>query len=170
MSGDVFEYRHESGVGWIASDTLSLAAVAVPAWAGLLGDDRPVACAEAGDDRGYLVLEWPQDTDLTRLAPPGVELEQHTLRALVATCRVSPTQARAGEDIHLRYFAPQYGVREDMATGSAMRVLAGYWHARGLGDRLQGLQRSERGGWLYSRLQGDRVWVGGIVRRSEASA
>jgi predicted PhzF superfamily epimerase YddE/YHI9 len=170
MSGAVSEYLHESGVGWISSDALSLAPATVPAWAGPLLDNAPVACVEAGDEGGYLVVEWPQDTDLTRLDSPGDGLGQHTRRALIATCRVSPAHSLAGEDVHLRYFAPQYGVCEDVATGSAMRVLASYWHARGLGDCLQGLQRSARGGWLFSRLQGARVWIGGIVRRSEAGA
>ena len=127
------------------------------------------ACAEAGDSAGYLVLEWPADTDLTSLDPPGDSLRLHTTRALIATCRVSPSASLAGEDIQLRYFAPQYGVDEDAATGSAMRVLASYWQQRGLGNHLQGLQRSARGGWLFSRLENARVWVGGIVRHKGAA-
>jgi predicted PhzF superfamily epimerase YddE/YHI9 len=124
MGGATFAYSHESGVGWIGCDTPMLSPVAVPAWTDLFTGSAPLACAEAGDNAGYLVLEWPQDTDLAGLKPPGDRLQQHTMRALIATCRISPGNSLAGEDIQLRYFAPQYGVDEDVATGSAMRVLA----------------------------------------------
>jgi predicted PhzF superfamily epimerase YddE/YHI9 len=170
MSGASFAYSHESGIGWIGSDVPSLSPVAVPAWTNLFTGDAPLACAKEGDDTGYLVVEWPEDTDLAGLYPPGDCLQRHTMRALIATCRISPANSLAGENIQLRYFAPQYGVDEDVATGSAMRVLASYWQQRGLGNQLRGLQRSARGGWLFSRLESTRVWVGGIVRRSGATA
>jgi predicted PhzF superfamily epimerase YddE/YHI9 len=101
---------------------------------------------------------------------PDTSLGIYTRRALIVTCAVSKDLALQGENIHLRYFAPQYGIAEDAATGSAMRVLAGYWQQRGLGDELQALQRSPEGGLLWSRVQNQTTWVGGYVSFTAAVA
>jgi hypothetical protein len=44
-----------------------------------------------------------------------------------------------------------------------MRVISAYWQARGVGDKLRALQRSADGGWLASRMEKDRTWIGGRV-------
>ena len=59
----------------------------------------------------------------------------------------------------MRYFAPQYGVEEDIATGSAMRVLAQYWSSRF--KQLTVYQCSPQGGLLLSRHTATHVEVGG---------
>lgn len=117
------------------------------------------ACSDvklAGPDDGYLVARLPDGFDLTSLSPPGAALEQITRRALIAT-----TLLDAAGAIGLRYFAPQYGVAEDSATGSAMRVLARYW-----ADRFQNLtatQFSPAGGELFSSICGATTRIGGRV-------
>ncbi len=83
---------------------------------------------------------------------------------------MAPDQARCGENIQYRYFAPQFGVPEDSATGSAMRVLAAYWQQRGYGDEQRALQRSAAGGWLLSRVEGERTWIGGHVQDDTEAA
>jgi predicted PhzF superfamily epimerase YddE/YHI9 len=66
-----------------------------------------------------------------------------------------------GIDFVSRYFAPNYGVDEDPATGSAHCVLTPYWAAR-LGKRqLRARQISTRVGELECTLQGDRVTLAG---------
>ncbi len=167
MSGETFAYNDDSGIGWICTGGITSTHREPPPWCAAAFGTAPVACAEAGNEAGYLVLEWPENFDLARLTNPGDKLRQHTMRAVIVTCRVSGEGSLAGEDIQLRYFAPQYGVSEDAATGSAMRVLANYWLDRGLGQNLRGLQRSRPGGWLLSQVAGEDVWVGGIARRSE---
>jgi len=68
------------------------------------------------------------DFDLKHIAPPDNGLSNWPQRAIICTA----AQPSTGTDaITLRYFAPQYGVVEDTATGSAMRVLADYWSHRG---------------------------------------
>ena len=62
-----------------------------------------------------------------------------------------------------RYFAPQHGIAEDIATGSAMRVLADFWQAQGGYNELRAWQCSVEGGHLFSRIQGGITWVGGRV-------
>lgn len=128
----------------------------------LLGaTQEPTHGAEIGEHDGYLIVEMPDGTDLGTLAPPGAELARLTARALIVTCTMGEQKAKPL--VHLRYFAPQYGVAEDSATGSAMRLLAAYWHARGLGKELTALQRSANGGLLHSRVEADYTWVGGRV-------
>lgn len=120
----------------------------------------PERCAIAGPEDGYLIAELPAGSNLVTVQPPGTALGQVTGRALIVTC--APDDA-LGVDIEFRYFAPQYGPGEDVATGSAMRVLAQYWKQRGLGGRISALQRSPEGGLLHSRIEGARTWVGGRV-------
>jgi len=151
------------GETWLAMPAAPLERCAVPDWAGQVLGITPIRCARAGQADDYLVLELAKDTDLTRVAAPDATLESLTRRALIVTCRVSQTAAVCGEDIQFRYFAPQYGVAEDTATGSAMRVLNGYWLTTGAQSVLRALQRSAAGGLLLGRLQGDRSWVGGRV-------
>ena len=66
-----------------------------------------------------------------------------------------------GTDFVSRYFAPNFGVDEDPATGSAHCVLTPYWAER-LGKRqLKARQTSMRVGELLCTLKGDRVTLAG---------
>jgi len=170
MGGRHYDYVEESGVGWMASDAIPLVQGPAPEWTEQVFGQCAAASALAGGDGDYLVLEWPENSDIAQLPRPGAQLADHTKRAVIVSCMTRGSASLAGEDIQLRYFAPQHGVEEDVATGSAMRVLASYWQARGLGEQLQGLQRSSQGGWLLSRITDDKVWVGGIARPQESAA
>ena len=66
-----------------------------------------------------------------------------------------------GADFVSRYFAPNYGVDEDPATGSAHCVLTPYWAARLGKNRLTARQISPRVGELDCTLRGDRVTIAG---------
>jgi len=65
------------------------------------------------------------------------------------------------QDFVSRYFWPANGGDEDPVTGSIHAGLAPYW-ARRLGkSSLVALQASRRGGLLYCRVEGERVFVAG---------
>ena len=64
-------------------------------------------------------------------------------------------------DFVSRYFAPNYGVDEDPATGSAHCVLTPYWAARLGKTRLKARQVSARVGDLECTLKGDRITLAG---------
>ena len=64
-------------------------------------------------------------------------------------------------DFVSRYFAPNHGVDEDPATGSAHCVLAPYWVGRLGKQQLSARQISARGGDLVCTLRGDRVTLAG---------
>jgi len=158
MNGSaVFSWR-EGDITWLRFDTVPTQRQPIPDWAEqILGVSQlAIASALAGDKLSYLVLQWPDGFDLTKLQRPTAALAEHTQRGLICTA----AQPKWGEKIiHLRYFAPQYGVDEDAATGSAMRILADYWYPRF--DQLAAYQCSEQGGWLLSQRTASHVAVGG---------
>ncbi len=64
-------------------------------------------------------------------------------------------------DAAMRYFAPALGVDEDPVTGSAACTVAPLWAGRVGRPDVTIEQRSPRGGRLWTRVEGDRVAVGG---------
>lgn len=64
-------------------------------------------------------------------------------------------------DFVSRFFAPRYGIDEDPVTGSAHTKLAPYWAERLGRTSLHALQLSARGGELFCRLEGERVFIAG---------
>ncbi len=163
MNGIEVLCAKRDGVDWVSFPTPIIVECAMPDWATQLVGVAPEHAAEAGPADGYLVLAVPAERDIATLAAPHCALEAHTQRSLIVTRRVSAATSLCGENIQFRYFAPQHGVPEDTATGSAMRVVAAYWQSRGAGDELRALQCSADGGWLQSRIKDDRTWIGGRV-------
>ena len=68
-----------------------------------------------------------------------------------------------GADFVSRYFAPNQGIAEDPATGSAHCTLTPLWSQRLKKSELLGHQLSQRGGVLHCRPNGDRVTISGHV-------
>lgn len=64
-------------------------------------------------------------------------------------------------DFVSRYFAPVSGIHEDPVTGSTHCSLTPYWAERLGKDELVARQISERGGTVYCRSAGERVFLGG---------
>jgi hypothetical protein len=152
---------------WIGLETVSCTPLGVPGWAREIFASRPWRAAVAEGREGYLILEWPAGYSLESLPVPGSSLRSLTRRALIVTCA---DESASDPDIRLRYFAPQHGVAEDVATGSAMRVLAAYWRSRGMDDELLAQQCSPEGGVLRSRIDPYLTWVGGRVITDEGAA
>ncbi|MDK1286181.1 PhzF family phenazine biosynthesis protein [Pseudoalteromonas umbrosa] len=72
---------------------------------------------------GYFVAQAANMQDLIELDFNAKEYIKCTRRALLVT-----TNHGLGSDgFYFRYFAPQYGSKEDQATGSAAPLLASYW-------------------------------------------
>ncbi len=143
---------------WLRFGSVRARPCTVPDWAEAVfpGHLQPVAAATCGDSRGYLVLQWPDDANLHDLQASVNAIAAYTGRALICTA------AQPGLEeglVQLRYFAPQYGVPEDDATGSAVRVLAAYWSSRF--TRLTARQCSPRGGLLLANWSPRHIDVGG---------
>ncbi|CAA0094670.1 Uncharacterised protein [Halioglobus japonicus] len=157
MNGSLVASWREGDVTWLRFASMRTVGHSVPVWLEqVFGKAPPQAAATAGNEQGYLVVQWPDGVDLAHLPRPGDILAEYTERALICTS----AHPEWGEGvIQLRYFAPQYGVDEDAATGSAMRVLAQYWSPRF--HELTAYQCSPSGGLLLSRHAKAHVDVGG---------
>jgi predicted PhzF superfamily epimerase YddE/YHI9 len=157
MQGSRVDSRRRGDYTWLRFASVATRPCPVPDWVpSVFSGRQPEAAATCGGERGYLVLQWPDNLDLYDLKPAIGRIESYTQRALVCTA----AQPGKGDGaIQLRYFAPQYGVDEDDATGSAMRVLAAYWSPRF--GRLTARQRSPGGGELLSNWSADHIDVGG---------
>ena len=104
----------------------------------------------------YLAL-LEDEAAVARLAPDMTALRRLPVRGVIATSRASS----AGADFVSRFFAPAAGVDEDPVTGSAHCFLAPFWSARLGRPELVGRQLSARGGTVYTRVEGERVKLGG---------
>jgi len=67
-------------------------------------------------------------------------------------------------DFVSRFFAPQSGIDEDPATGSAHTTLTKYWSKILNKDDLSAIQLSQRKGYLKCRVAGDRIEISGKAR------
>lgn len=163
MNGSRIKCWQDQRRTWIRLPRIPTTSCAAPYWLsdvlkmnGLLDY---VATAIAGGEQGYLIVQWRDDQRLHDLPPPGSELANRSQRALIYTA----AQPALGEHtIELRYFAPQYGVDEDAATGSALRVLADFWCGRF--QYLEAHQASRRGGYLLSQCGENYVDIGGYCQ------
>ncbi len=174
MHDSNIQARITNDVVWLKFKRLPTYQCEVPSWVSNLPiGSPPTAAALAGGDSGYLILQWPDNYPIEHLARPGDLLSHHTQRALIYTARQPITEPsttkqylQENSDIHYRYFAPQYGIAEDSATGSAMRVLADYWAAQF--TTISALQCSPRKGYLMSRVSDNYVEVGGYCLETKS--
>ena len=82
-------------------------------------------------------------------------------KALVAYFSATGTTARGkAYDCVSRSFAPKLKVEEDPVCGSGHCHIAPYWSKR-IGSTLTAYQASARGGVLYCRVDGEKVFLGG---------
>jgi PhzF family phenazine biosynthesis protein len=64
-------------------------------------------------------------------------------------------------DFVSRYFAPQFGIHEDPATGSAHTTLIPYWHEKLGKTEMKAVQLSQRRGYFSCAYRGERVDIAG---------
>jgi len=164
MNQNHVKFELDGDISWVGFDAVTCESAPVPHW--VVGEfgSQPASAAVAGGDAGYLILRWPDNADLRELPVPGSALAAHTSRAVIATCADTLTPEL---DIRQRYFAPQHGIAEDIATGSAMRVLAHFWQTQSGVGELRAWQCSPEGGHLFSRVEAGITWVGGRVEWSD---
>ncbi|MCB0825325.1 MAG: PhzF family phenazine biosynthesis protein [Armatimonadetes bacterium] len=140
-------------------------------------------------DAGYTILDFPGDPseetnsqEIIDLAPNGIHYAVSRRKAMIVLPSVEDVRnyqpdfdqlskiekvgviitAKQSEDTFVsRFFAPQSGVPEDSVTGSAHCVLAPYWSEQLGRPILNAHQLSNRGGFLRTQIQGDRVFLAG---------
>ncbi len=177
MNGSTVNCLRSKGLYWLVFSRFSDASstktslnkaqtIPVPDWTLNHFSNKPEQAAIVGPDNGYIILRWPKGYPLESLPVPAITVQKDTNRALIVTAASHKNATRFDENITFRYFAPQYGVAEDAATGSAMRVLAEYWQqVCGIED-LIAYQCSPAGGLLFSQLKAGNVMVGGHIKEN----
>lgn len=148
---------------YVSTPKIPCAAAAMPADIAQWFDIPPLQCARAGGENGYYILRWPRGTDIA-MVKPAFEFIVRQPRAIVMTQEGIDTGLR--RSFNLRYLAPQYGVNEDSATGSAAAIATEFWY-RFYGDPMQrrfvAMQCSPSGGVIFSEVTGNRILIGGNV-------
>ncbi|MFI5173063.1 MAG: PhzF family phenazine biosynthesis protein, partial [Chitinophagales bacterium] len=101
------------------------------------------------------LLVYDYEEIIKRLDPEYSILKEVRARGVIATAK--------GNDVDFvyRFFAPQSGINEDPATGSAQTTLMNYWSKKLNKKELRSLQLSPRLGSFSSKISGDRVQISG---------
>jgi PhzF family phenazine biosynthesis protein len=105
-------------------------------------------------------VELEDDHAVRALDPDHRRLRKVRTRGVIVTAAAPPG---ADYDFVSRFFASGVGIDEDPVTGSAHCALGPYWSEK-LGRRqLVGWQASPRGGRVHTRVEGERVVLGGTA-------
>jgi PhzF family phenazine biosynthesis protein len=143
----------------------TVAVTAVPAGLADALGAAPAAAMSTGQLRDVLAVFGTED-EVRALAPDmgalAVITRRDGIRGVTATAPVA--YPGSGYDFVSRFFSPADGIPEDPVTGSAHTALSPFWAGR-LGRRdVTGFQASARGGFVRTRLDGDRVRLSGHAR------
>src|SRR6516165_9608853 len=106
--------------------------------------------------RGRTLAVYERAEDVAALKPDFA-----AMRAVPGADAIVTAPGVDDIDFVSRYFAPNFGVDEDPATGSAHCVLTPYWAARLGKKQLKAQQISARVGDLLCTLRGDRITLAG---------
>ena len=112
--------------------------------------------AESFVARGRTLAVYERAEDVAALKPDFA-----AMRAVPGADAIVTAPGVDDIDFVSRYFAPNFGVDEDPATGSAHCVLAPYWAKRLGKTQLEARQISARIGELSCTLRGDRITLAG---------
>ena len=145
--------------GWIELDFPATPAGPADAPPGLLEALGVQAPRAVGRSRFDYLVEVESEDVVRRLAPDHTALRRVEARGVMVTSRATTP----GFDFVSRFFAPQSGIDEDPATGSAHCTLGPYWAARLGKSALTAYQASARGGVLRVLVAGDRVKLQGMA-------
>jgi predicted PhzF superfamily epimerase YddE/YHI9 len=110
-----------------------------------------------GRNRFDYLVEVDSEKTVRELKPDFVKLATLNVRGTIVTARASTP----GYDFVSRFFAPETGVLEDPATGSAHCCLGPFWRERLKKDEMVGYQASARGAVIGVRVAGPRVFLRG---------
>jgi len=106
--------------------------------------------------RGRTLVVYDRAEDVAALRPDFA-----AMRAVPGADAIATAPGDGDIDFVSRYFAPNHGVDEDPATGSAHCVLTPYWAGRLGKQQLRAQQISARVGDLVCTLRSDRITLAG---------
>jgi PhzF family phenazine biosynthesis protein len=159
-TADVLKFQTKSGLLTVETDgdLLVLDFPSRPA----VGSEIPKGLIEAIGrqpkevlkSRDYMLV-YESEEDIRAIKPNFAALLEIPAHAVIVTAKGTDC------DFVSRFFAPEVGVFEDPATGSAHCTLIPYWAEKLGKTELFARQLSARGGELFCKLNGDRVKIGG---------
>ena len=148
----------QAAAGWIEMDFPAKRATAAEPPPELLPALGIASARFVGKNAFDYFVELDEDGQVRRLRPDHGRLRSLPMRGVIVTAGARPG---ADYDFVSRFFAPAVGIDEDPATGSSHCALGPYWSEK-LGRReLVGWQASARGGRVHTRIEGERVVLGG---------
>ncbi len=162
--GPIIEFGSCGGVlramrdgGFITLDLPADRPIPVSAPVGLIEgmESKPIEIYKGKTD--YMLVYSTPD-EIVSLKPEMEKIAELDARGLIVT---APGQE---VDFVSRFFAPQIGINEDQASGSAHTTLTPYWALRLRRAELSARQLSKRGGSLWCCLAGERVEISGQAR------
>ncbi len=104
------------------------------------------------------MLIYENEKDIRAIQPNFDAIAKLSARGVIVTSHGNTV------DFVSRFFAPQCGINEDPATGSAHTSLAVYW-AKTLNKKdFEAVQLSKRKGYLKCKFLGDRVEIKGEAK------
>ena len=104
-----------------------------------------------------LIVEFATRGDVASAKPDINAIKQLPYRGVLITARGEQ------EDFVARFFAPNVGIDEDPATGSAYTALAPFWAEKLGKQEFHARQLSARGAEIHCALKGDRVHISGAA-------
>jgi predicted PhzF superfamily epimerase YddE/YHI9 len=104
------------------------------------------------------MVVFAAERDIVGLQPDMGVIADLPVRGVIATAR--------GEQVDFvsRFFAPQSGIAEDPATGSAHTTLTSYWSSILHKKELEAIQISARRGYLHCKDAGARIEISGKAK------
>lgn len=110
-----------------------------------------------GKSRSNYLIEVASEDAVRKLQPDFAALSSFQKAGFIVTSRADSEEF----DFVSRFFVPSAGINEDPVTGSAHCCLGPYWQSRLGKDAFVAYQASLRGGVVYVRVGGDRVYISG---------
>lgn len=101
------------------------------------------------------LLIYDNEEQIKHLQPDFNLLNEVRARGIIVSAKGRNT------DYVYRFFAPQSGINEDPATGSAQTTLTPYWSKLLNKTHINSVQLSSRTGRFITEIKGDRVLISG---------
>lgn len=117
-------------------------------------DSKPIFI---GKNRMDFLAVYESEKIIRKAVPIFEYLKKLDCRGLIISAKASSGKY----DFVSRFFAPNSGIDEDPVTGSAHCCLAAFWSKRLGKKELTGFQASKRGGFVYTKLEDDKVILSG---------
>lgn len=158
-NGPVLLHRHKDKISFQMPALPYQPELCIRKWKTLL--NKTIANAVlVGGKSDYCIIELKHEKDVKTCRINSQSLCRYSKRGLIVTAK--STQKK--DDYVLRYFAPQYGQKEDAATGSANAMVGRYWQRRLQKRKVQGRQLSATGGEFIVQACGLQQRVMGRTR------